>query len=32
VAPLTGGSSGIDLATAKRFVAEGSHVYPDAGQ
>jgi short chain dehydrogenase len=32
VAPLTGGSSGIGLATAKRFVAEGSHVYPDAGQ
>ena len=27
VAVVTGGNSGIGLATARRFVAEGAHVY-----
>src|SRR5262245_52670116 len=27
IAVVTGGSSGIGLATAKRFVAEGAHVF-----
>src|SRR5262249_42264684 len=27
VAVITGGNSGIDLATARRFVAEGAHVF-----
>src|SRR5277367_6005462 len=27
IAVVTGGNSGIGLATAKRFVAEGAHVY-----
>ena len=27
VAVITGGSSGIDLATARRFVSEGAYVY-----
>jgi NAD(P)-dependent dehydrogenase (short-subunit alcohol dehydrogenase family) len=27
IAPITGGSSGVGLATAKRFVDEGAHVF-----
>ena len=31
VAVITGGNSGIGLATAQRFVVEGAHVFVDGG-